>query len=1006
MGAGLRGLLKIHAGEESVATRLLLLMFLVWSAATIGSSGVESLLFSRFGPDALPYLFIVLGFLTVPVTAGFGALLQRVERRRVLSLLPVALGLALLGGRALLLTDARWVYPVLWLVMMVVWIMEATGAWAVASLLNDTRQAKRLFPLYGAGQIVGGAAGGLLTVPLARFLHAENLIFIWVAALTAAGLVVWSLLGSGARTGQVARRRLSSRQSVLRTAQQGLTLIRSSHLLKWLGIAMVLFALLYNSLSFIFAQAVTARFPSTDSLAAFLGFFNAMINAAALIVSLFVANRLFARFGVATMVLTLASFYLVGFSALTIGVGFAFLVAFRLLQMVWVNGVWITGWQALFTIVPPERRGQVTSFMDGVAWEAGMMLAGAVIILAEVFQGDQAVYLLGAAGAALLMFAMWRARRAYGPEVAEAVRAGRPDVFITEEEPFGGFRRDAAAVATLIDSANDPDVDVRRVAIAIAADLGTSEALPAILVGAADDDPEARAAALSGLARFPDALGSIAAAEGLAHADARVRARAIDALVACSVDPVTSEARLRSLLTDSEPEVRARAAVGLARLGSATDGEEQLVAMVHSDDAAARVAAVVALGELQAQTDLLQQVLTDSDARVRGSAVRVLAGNAGDEIRRALIAALRDQSPTVRDAAAAAISGWGTEAVELLEDALGQPDLEPHSLRALRRLGGAHFERVRGYTHGQVAAATHYGTLALRLGTDGDERVELLAYSLNSRMLKHALNALWANAALVDIHRLDPAIESVNSAESSQRATALEAIETLGEPEIVRPLLRLWEQEPHHRPQVDDVVSELLTDDDAWLRAAAAFACGSLSNHTFADQLSALSSTDSDPDVRGAALLSLKGVDMETLDTLPLMRRVLFLRKVELFAELTPADLKSVAEAAVENLFPDGELVAAQGEPGGELHVVVAGEIEVDLVDEDKSAELARRGPGEVVGEMSLITGQPRMASLVARGDVRTLSLDRPRFQRILLERPEVSLAVMRQLCARIVQSA
>jgi CRP-like cAMP-binding protein len=88
------------------------------------------------------------------------------------------------------------------------------------------------------------------------------------------------------------------------------------------------------------------------------------------------------------------------------------------------------------------------------------------------------------------------------------------------------------------------------------------------------------------------------------------------------------------------------------------------------------------------------------------------------------------------------------------------------------------------------------------------------------------------------------------------------------------------------------------------------------------------------------------------------------------------------------------------------MHVVVSGEIDVGVADSDDRLELARRGPGEVVGEMSLITEKPRMASLTAVGDVRTLSIDRARFERILAERPEVSLAVMRQLCARLEQQS
>jgi CRP/FNR family transcriptional regulator, cyclic AMP receptor protein len=63
---------------------------------------------------------------------------------------------------------------------------------------------------------------------------------------------------------------------------------------------------------------------------------------------------------------------------------------------------------------------------------------------------------------------------------------------------------------------------------------------------------------------------------------------------------------------------------------------------------------------------------------------------------------------------------------------------------------------------------------------------------------------------------------------------------------------------------------------------------------------------------------------------------------------------------------------------------------------------VARRGPGYIVGEMAIVAEQPRMASLVAVGHVRTLSIDRTRFQRILRERPDAALAVMRELVARL----
>lgn len=68
----------------------------------------------------------------------------------------------------------------------------------------------------------------------------------------------------------------------------------------------------------------------------------------------------------------------------------------------------------------------------------------------------------------------------------------------------------------------------------------------------------------------------------------------------------------------------------------------------------------------------------------------------------------------------------------------------------------------------------------------------------------------------------------------------------------------------------------------------------------------------------------------------------------------------------------------------------------------ETATAVARRGPGDVVGEMSIITRRPRIASLVAQGDVRTLRIGHREFESMIRERPDVSLAVMRVLAERL----
>jgi CRP/FNR family cyclic AMP-dependent transcriptional regulator len=135
-----------------------------------------------------------------------------------------------------------------------------------------------------------------------------------------------------------------------------------------------------------------------------------------------------------------------------------------------------------------------------------------------------------------------------------------------------------------------------------------------------------------------------------------------------------------------------------------------------------------------------------------------------------------------------------------------------------------------------------------------------------------------------------------------------------------------------------------------------------------------------------------------TETTIPLVERVVFLRKAPLFAALPPQDLQPIAEVAEEHLFADGDMIAAEGEPGDTAYVIVDGEVDVIA----GGRMLAVRRTGDVIGEMSVISSRPRVASLRAKSDVRVLEIHKPAFEAILRERPETALALMRVLVERL----
>jgi putative ABC transport system ATP-binding protein len=105
-----------------------------------------------------------------------------------------------------------------------------------------------------------------------------------------------------------------------------------------------------------------------------------------------------------------------------------------------------------------------------------------------------------------------------------------------------------------------------------------------------------------------------------------------------------------------------------------------------------------------------------------------------------------------------------------------------------------------------------------------------------------------------------------------------------------------------------------------------------------------------------------------------------FLRPIDLFKTLTPRQLTDVAEKMTKRHFAAGDTIIREGEPGEEFFLVSDGEVEVDRADH----EVARLGPGDFFGEVALISGEPRNATVVAVREVDTYVLGKDNFQTAL----------------------
>jgi len=119
-----------------------------------------------------------------------------------------------------------------------------------------------------------------------------------------------------------------------------------------------------------------------------------------------------------------------------------------------------------------------------------------------------------------------------------------------------------------------------------------------------------------------------------------------------------------------------------------------------------------------------------------------------------------------------------------------------------------------------------------------------------------------------------------------------------------------------------------------------------------------------------------------------------YLRRVDIFQPLSDEEVKKIAGFCESQIFLEGEAIIREGEAGSSLFVIISGIIAVlkqDDKHQDQEIELARLGVGNFVGEMSLLTGEPRSATVKAITPVTAIEVTKEGLQPLLKAQPDLS---------------
>ncbi len=995
----------VRTGERTRFLFFAGLFTLISLAQTVGLAGSEALLLGTLGARALPRTFLFASLVTVAGSFGYAALVGRL-RNDDLFLLMLIGAAALLGtGAALAGTGTAWALLGLVCLFYLTQAVFLNHFWTFSGDYFDTLASKRLVPLFTIGSSFGGVLGGTLAAAASRGLSPIALVAAWALLLAASALLLRFARRPLRRWGPLELDEAD--ETSVANLRGAMRHLGGSPLARWMFVASLGMVLTLFLAQYLYSDVFARSFATPQALATFFGVYLAVTNVAEIAIEVALTPLLIRRLGVPASNLVHPVLMLASFAGLALRFDFGAAIATRVTRELLDNALATPVRSLLYNAMPLQLRGRMRAFLEGIVVYAGMSIAGLVLL---AFERPDPRWLCLAGGVAALVYlgANLGARRAYLGSLVTQLRAGRLDLADVNGE-IGGWEATRLAEMweqLLLEEGPRPSRSLLQLVPALAA-----RGVVAPLVRAASHpNPDVRRSSLNALvaAGGDVALGPVALA--LDDSDAGVRLVALRALTRLRPDPEFVAARVRDRLDDPDPLVRSEAAqqagetglgilagmiasanpeIAKAALGVAPASLLPCVLERASDtgaDPAIRAAALESLARITPEAPFacaeLLEKLADPDPRMRRAIVLLLANQEEEEALTGIAGALADRSPEVQFSAESVLVSLGDAAIDAVLPML-RADRERAIESALRVISASGAKRTRAL----LTAELQHRACRLWYHEVGLERLPA-DETLGARFLRTAhADAVGRNRRLafriLELLENPRIIRRVEKAlllgGGRARADALEVLSNLGDRESAGLLVLMHESGPLEekfrslttRIEIPDsaeaLVAASLHDEVGWIRLAARAIGGT-------------GSAEED-----------------------IMERLLALKQVPLFATLSLDQLEAVHQITRERSFLPGEVIMREGDPGGELYLLLAGTVRVWKNHGTPNATpLSTLAAVTYFGEMAILDDEPRSATVIAVERARLLSLDGRNLKDLVHQMPEIAFEIFRVLTSRV----
>ncbi len=1029
----LERILNIRADEWPTLRFMWLLYFLILFGLYLGYFARESLFLKHIGADYLPAMYIVNSIAVMLVTTLYSSLTVKLDLSKLNSNLIVILifsaGIIYTG----ILFGEKSFYVLLYIFVDVSWTVFLIMFWSLASHLYDAITAKRIFTIIASGWTAAMILSGWLTPIILQFIDIRHFLLVWIGLLTAIFFVLRMVYSKYLRVSPVRKKNDGEEPTFSDTCFE----IKSSAYLRLLVAATVLHWLVLYLIDFYTAKTAATTYSDAKALAAFFGKIIGVAGTIALTVQLLIAGRLIKRFGVALVFVLFPVFVAFGAIPMTVDIVLGTIVIARITEYALGISIYDTAFQLLYSPISDEWRTKVRTFMDGSVKPVTVIVSGILIAVLAKFLPVTYFPFLFLTVVLLFVLVALRIRNEYGRILVSHLRQDgtKTDSGITADTPIESehslmlireglksenedtvvFTLDVLArsrhdeylsqVARLI---QDGRQGVRIAAMRALARIGNIQKLPGIKF-ILEDRTESLGEAVDTYAAFLQKDSAPEMKRFLEHPDVHVRLAACENIIRYQMAELLDRglAELRKSLHGDPLKIKAIGIIGKYKVGVLLD--ELIDVFNRAVPNGVKISIVDAFQYFH--EDRVMGILFSALENDTVSHRAVLSCKEIGNHQPSLVLSRPDRfSPIRMRFIPSILEDMEWKPIEAffntwLMDA-GQAGYVVQALahRKRKNLPFSVSEPViDGFISGvlKTIAVLQYATAFLESAdTEGHFTLISSQCKTNDRALK--ANLFAALSLRYDMNKMDLIFTCLQSHDVKYRALGLETIENILPRQQAAQIVPLFDNLPlmeigdlvhekyaMHFRLMDEVRAFLTALDDPWLNLAIL--------HGGRESVLAGS-------LEHLPLPFGEGEDI----MLQVMDKVFFLKSIPLFSELSVDELFRLAELAQEKKFAPHSIVFNEGEFGDSLYLIISGSVNIcktkEIPNEQKKQEiiLATLKEKDCFGEMAILSGEPRSATVKANAPLTTLEIDKENFSDYMRSRPQVSEAIIKVLIQRL----